>query len=118
MRLRKAYDGATGLQAMLTQRPDVLLLDLIMPGVEVDGFGVLEAARRDPELSDLPIVVVTASSYAEDLLRRHNSRITVERPDGLNTVEVLGCLRGLFGALSPRYDERSASEPAETKYYL
>jgi hypothetical protein len=74
--------------------------------------------HQENGLQGLPVVVVTASSYAEDLLRRHNTGVTVERPDGLNTVEVLGCLRALFGSLSPRYDERSTPEPSELKYYL
>jgi signal transduction histidine kinase len=55
LKLRQVYSGEKGLQAMRERRPDLVLLDLIMPGV--DGFQVLEAMQRDPELADVPVVL-------------------------------------------------------------
>jgi signal transduction histidine kinase/CheY-like chemotaxis protein len=57
--VRLAYDGEDGLSAMHTRRPDLLLLDLIMPGV--DGFQVLETMRRDVCLVDVPVILLTAT---------------------------------------------------------
>jgi CheY-like chemotaxis protein len=108
--VRHAYDGAEGLLAMRTQCPDLVLLDLIMPGV--DGFQVLDEMRQEPELADVPVVLLTATSYVEDALAHHNSRIVIQRPDGLSPAEVLSCLRAVIGVLEPRYDERSAPEEA------
>jgi len=106
LKVSYAYDGMEGLEAMRAQRPDLVLLDLIMPGV--DGFQVLEEMRRQPELADVPVMVLTATSFAEDTLARHGSQVVVYRPDGLHPTEVLQCLRAVIGVLEPRYDERSA----------
>jgi CheY-like chemotaxis protein len=107
-RVSHAYDGAEGLEAMRAHRPDLVLLDLIMPGV--DGFQVLEEMRRQPELTDVPVVLLTATSYAEDALAQRGSQVVIHRPDGLRPAEVLRCLRAVVDVLEPRYDERSAPE--------
>jgi CheY-like chemotaxis protein/anti-sigma regulatory factor (Ser/Thr protein kinase) len=103
-----AYDGEEGLQAMRAHRPDLVLLDLIMP--RVDGFRVLEAMRGEPTLADVPVIVLTATSFAVDSLEQRAGQVVVYRPDGLRPVEVLHCLRALINVLEPRYDERSAPE--------
>jgi diguanylate cyclase (GGDEF)-like protein len=60
-------EESTGaMNALEEARPDVLLLDLIMP--EVSGFDILEAVRKHPKLKHLPIIVLTASSDPKDKL--------------------------------------------------
>ena len=108
--VRKAYDGEESLQALRARRPDLLLLDLIMPGV--DGFQVLEEMRREPELADVPVVLLTATSYAEDALAQRRGQIVINRPDGLSPVEVLRCLQATIDVLEPRYDEQAVPEDA------
>jgi PAS domain S-box-containing protein len=56
--LDSALDGVAGLQAVEAYRPDIILLDLIMP--RLDGFGVIERLRANPQTRDLPIVVISA----------------------------------------------------------
>jgi len=102
--VRKAYDGEAGLQALRTERPDLVLLDLIMPGV--DGFQILDHMRREPALTDVPIVLLTAN-LAEDALVRHKSQVVIRRSDGLGSAEVLRCLQAIVSVLRPHYDERS-----------
>ncbi|CAN5529938.1 hypothetical protein BH24GEM3_BH24GEM3_26550 [soil metagenome] len=63
-RVRMAADGESGLAEMRIQRPDVAVLDLMMP--VLDGFGVLAAMRADPALRDIPVVVLTAKDLSED----------------------------------------------------
>lgn len=55
-----AHWGAEAIQLVSDQRPDVVLLDLMMP--EMDGCHMLRRLRALPEGSDLPIIVVTASA--------------------------------------------------------
>jgi CheY-like chemotaxis protein len=65
-----AGDGEAGMALARSRRPAVILLDLLMPGL--DGFGVVEALRTDPETAAIPIVVLTAktlSSAEKDRLR-------------------------------------------------
>ncbi len=58
-----AADGEAALAAIAAGAPDLVLLDLEMPGL--DGFGVLEALRADPRWRDLPVVVVTGREDIE-----------------------------------------------------
>ena len=55
------------LATLRAERPDVLLLDLMMP--EVSGFDILEALRADAEYGDLPVIVLTSSTDAPTKLR-------------------------------------------------
>jgi signal transduction histidine kinase/DNA-binding response OmpR family regulator/putative methionine-R-sulfoxide reductase with GAF domain len=61
-KLDSALDGVAGLQAIEASRPDVLLLDLIMP--RLDGFGVIDSLRADPRTRDLPIIVISAKDLS------------------------------------------------------
>lgn len=54
----EAHDGVEGLHLVRRERPDLILLDLMMPGM--DGFEVLEALKADEEISDTPVIVITA----------------------------------------------------------
>jgi DNA-binding response OmpR family regulator len=67
-----AFDGAEALAAIRRTRPDLVVTDIVMP--EMDGFELLSALRRDPDLQDIPCVVlgnvavggiVTAASAAD-----------------------------------------------------
>jgi len=55
-----AANGEEGLEAARTLRPDAITLDLMMPGM--DGWAVLLALKRDPDVSNIPVVLVTMSS--------------------------------------------------------
>jgi uncharacterized protein (TIGR02266 family) len=63
-RVIPAADGEEGLFLARRHRPDVILLDLVMPGL--DGAEVCERLRADPELHSTPVVILTASPRAED----------------------------------------------------
>ena len=52
-----AYDGEKGLQKAREEKPDLILLDIIMP-VE-DGFTAAEHLKKDPELSKIPVLMLT-----------------------------------------------------------
>jgi PAS domain S-box-containing protein len=62
--LESAPDGIAGLEAIAARRPDVLLLDLMMP--HLDGFGVIERLRADPATRDLPVIVISAKDLSPD----------------------------------------------------
>jgi threonine synthase len=57
-RIVEAADGATGLEMVRRERPDVILMDLMMPGM--DGFEVLDALKSDEKVSNVPVIVVSA----------------------------------------------------------
>ncbi|MCG8346322.1 MAG: hybrid sensor histidine kinase/response regulator [Chloroflexales bacterium] len=99
--LRRAYDGQDGLAAMRTEPPDLVLLDLVMP--EVDGFQVLGEMRQDPELDKIPVIVLTATSYAEDALNQHGKQLIIQYAAGLSPHKVLEFLQTTLGLLQPDY---------------
>jgi CheY-like chemotaxis protein len=60
----EAADGEEALALIRAHRPDVLVLDLLMPGL--DGFAVLEQIQDDPETKFLPVVVLTGKELTEE----------------------------------------------------
>jgi excisionase family DNA binding protein len=56
--VQSVHDGYTGLMRLGAWRPDVLLLDILMPGI--NGLEVLRRIRADPDLGNLAIVVITS----------------------------------------------------------
>ena len=60
-------DSSQAVRVLLEKQPDILLLDLVMPGK--NGFEILEEVRRHPELKHLPVVVLTSSTDKETRLR-------------------------------------------------
>jgi two-component system alkaline phosphatase synthesis response regulator PhoP len=63
----EAADGEAALASVRTQRPDAILLDVMMP--KMDGWQVLEALKADPELQDIPVVMLTAKVQDQDQIR-------------------------------------------------
>jgi DNA-binding response OmpR family regulator len=60
----EAEDGAAGMRAIYSDKPDAVLLDIEMPGI--DGFGALERIR---DLSDVPVMMLTSSDEKDVKLR-------------------------------------------------
>ena len=63
----EASDGAAGLELARTLNPDVILLDVMMPGV--DGWKVAEELLDDPVTDDIPIIFLTARAELRDRAR-------------------------------------------------
>lgn len=60
----KAYDGESALQTIKEQKPDLIILDLMLP--KMNGLDVCRAVRRNPGTSGLPIIMLTAKSDEVD----------------------------------------------------
>lgn len=61
----QAYNGADGLSLASNKKPDMILLDLMMPG-GMNGFDVLQKIKRDKSLSNIKIIVLTNLPGEED----------------------------------------------------
>ena len=72
--LEAARDGIDALAAIARNRPDVILLDLMMPGL--DGFAVIERLRQNPDHRAIPIVVLTAKNLSVDEASGLSSRVS------------------------------------------
>lgn len=67
--LLEAADGSTALEIARELHPDVIVLDLMLPGIS--GYDVLEALQRDAETTNIPVLVLTAKSLRADRERSH-----------------------------------------------
>ncbi|MBI5853361.1 MAG: response regulator [Planctomycetes bacterium] len=61
-RVESAVNGEEGIQKAKSTRPDLVLLDIMMPGI--DGWETLTRLKRDPETSGIPVIVFTAREHA------------------------------------------------------
>lgn len=67
LRLLAAPDGHLGLQLARAHRPEVILMDLNLPGMS--GFEVLRQLNADPETADIPVIALTANAMPRDVER-------------------------------------------------
>ena len=83
----EAVDGLAGLRLCQESPPDVVLLDIEMPGM--DGYGVLAALKGDPRLKDIPVVFLTSRAGMEDVVAglRGGAHDYLKKP--FETVELL-----------------------------
>mgnify|MGYP001195933406 FL=1 len=60
-----AVDGEEGLEKLKKEKPDVVLLDLMLPGI--NGFEVLENRQKDPEINNIPVIILSNLGQKEDI---------------------------------------------------
>jgi signal transduction histidine kinase/DNA-binding response OmpR family regulator/ABC-type sugar transport system substrate-binding protein len=80
----RARDGREALDLIERERPDLVILDLMMP--ELDGFGVLEAMQADERSRTIPVVVLTGQVLTEEDMTRLNRGVASVLGKGLFTV--------------------------------
>ncbi len=74
-----ARDGKAGLQAVQQERPDLIILDVMMP--EMDGFTVTGILFKDPEMRKIPVLILTAKGNSKDILQLvPNVTLYMEKP--------------------------------------
>ncbi len=61
----EAIDGEEGLKKTREEKPDLILLDLILPGI--DGFEVLTEIKKDPQLSEIPVIILSNLGQTDDI---------------------------------------------------
>jgi len=62
-----ASDGLEGLAKIRSAKPDLVLLDIMMP--QMDGWEMLRRMEADPEMAGIPVIMLTAKTQNEDILR-------------------------------------------------
>jgi CheY-like chemotaxis protein len=83
---------------MLRDRhPDVMLLDLIMPGL--DGFGVLREKEQDSSIQDIPVIVVSSRDPSGEPIV--SETLTIARKGGLSVSDLVTCIGATSQILSP-----------------
>jgi len=63
--ISQAFDGQEGIDSLSTEKPDLVILDLILP--RRSGFEVLETLSRDPQLSKIPVIILSNLGQQSDI---------------------------------------------------
>ncbi len=91
-----AHDGPDSLRKLKSEHPDLVLLDIMMPGM--DGWDILHHMKRDPSIKDTPVIVVTARTQTVDkMIGLHVARVQdyVTKPFGNR--ELIQRIEGVVG---------------------
>ena len=59
-----AADGAVALEQVVSERPDLVILDIMLP--EIDGFEVCRRIKQNPETAHIPVLMLTAKKSSQD----------------------------------------------------
>jgi len=65
-----AFDGKEGLEKIQSEKPNLVVLDVMMP--YMDGFEVLKSIRREPETENLPVIMLTAKAQDKDVFEGYH----------------------------------------------
>ncbi|MBC7237216.1 MAG: response regulator [Chloroflexi bacterium] len=86
---------------MLAKRPDLILLDLVLP--DRSGVEVLRAVRAQRATASTPVIVVTARGPAEELALTHRGRMQIVKNSSFTAGELVRCLDLISKSLPPNY---------------
>jgi CheY-like chemotaxis protein len=106
-RILQVTNGQRALNMLRERKPDVMLLDLIMPGM--DGFQVLEEKRRDPLIRDIPVIIISSRDPAGD--PNVSDTFTVTQSGGLSQQNLVSCIQAVSSILAPEtFQEKNSSK--------
>jgi len=94
-----ANDGREGLQKIAEENPDLVLLDVMMPGM--DGFEVLEKLRKSPSTKYLPVVLLTARGESSSIFKGQELGATDYLTKPCASEDLLAVIRKHIGGGAP-----------------
>ncbi|MBC7234581.1 MAG: response regulator [Chloroflexi bacterium] len=97
LQLLASSDARRAMTLLRQHRPDVVLLDLVMPGMT--GYDFIREKNGDPTLRAIPIIAVSAQDPLQTPLGR--PMITVSRTGGLSLSDLFGCIEDISARLAP-----------------
>jgi two-component system alkaline phosphatase synthesis response regulator PhoP len=102
-----AYDGKEGLEKIRSEKPDIVVLDVMMP--YMDGFEVLKNLRRDPQTQNLPVVMLTAKAQDKDVFEGYHYGADIYLTKPFNPMELVTFIKRIIqsggeGEGPKRYD--------------
>jgi two-component system alkaline phosphatase synthesis response regulator PhoP/two-component system response regulator VicR len=92
-----AYDGKEALEKIATEKPDLVVLDVMMP--YMDGFEVLQQLRKNPETRDLPVIMLTAKAQDTDVFRGYTSGVDLYLTKPFNPMELVSFVKRIFSSM-------------------
>lgn len=104
--VESAASGMEALAAIDRRRPDVIILDIMMPGMT--GVEVLDRVKASPRLASIPVIMLTAKEGDEDLLASYRSGADYYVTKPLVVEQLMSGLARVLGQPAPR---QAASTP-------
>jgi len=98
VRVLKAFDGEKALEMARSESPDVILLDLIMPGM--DGYDVLDQLAQSEATAQTQVIIISAHRIEEETALLQGE-VQCIREGGFSLTEVLQVLQVLLPAITP-----------------
>jgi CheY-like chemotaxis protein len=92
-RVLRATTGARALHLLRSEKPDVVILDLVMP--EMDGLQLLHVKAEDPAIESIPVIAVSAKGLSAGPMR--SDRIAITSYGGVPLADLLACVRIVAG---------------------
>jgi CheY-like chemotaxis protein len=91
-----AYGARTGMLKLQKEVPDVIFLDINMPGV--DGFEVMAYFRRLPQLKDIPVIIVTSDDQPETVEKAKTTGVLslIVKPVSVESIETALQIAGVL----------------------
>jgi DNA-binding response OmpR family regulator len=89
-------DGASAVGAVNVKRPDIVILDVMLPGKS--GFDILRDLRADPEQADLPILMLTARGQKKDREMAQAAGVSAFMTKPFSNSDMLDAVNGLMAA--------------------
>lgn len=90
-----AAGGVEALKKLMLRRPDLLITDVMMP--EMDGYELVASVRRDTELADLPIILLTARTQDSDVMQGYQSGADMYLTKPFNPAELIQFVQRILG---------------------
>jgi CheY-like chemotaxis protein len=104
----EATDGYEGIQKAREEEPQVIFLDLLMPGIS--GFEVLDQLKSDPETRDIPVVIYTGMDMKEEDRRRLGEKAEgILSKKGTSRGEIISRIRGALNRIRTAKSQQEKS---------
>src|SRR5438094_5646958 len=94
-----AFDGREALQKVESEKPDLIVLDVMMP--YMDGFEVLRNLKANPDTREIPVIMLTAKAQDADVFRGWQSGVDCYLTKPFNPMELLTFVKRIFDSQNP-----------------
>ena len=98
-----AYDGVEALEKIKADKPEMIILDVMMP--RMDGFEVLKDLRANPDTKDIPVIMLTAKAQDADIFKGWSSGVDSYLTKPFNPRELLAFVQRIFQSLENMPDQ-------------
>lgn len=103
-RILQSMDGQRALSVLRERKPDLMVLDLVMPGM--DGLHLLQQKSLDPAIRDIPVIIVSSRDPNSDPVA--SNTLTITRSGGLSAGDLIAFIQGINQVFLP--ESRSAGQ--------